>query len=49
MKKKLLFIATILVSSFAFTACEEEIIAPQTEVNDGDHNGDVKDDSGQWD
>lgn len=48
--KKLLFIATVLLSSFAFTACEEEIIAPSTPTGtDAGGNGSTTSDPDQWD
>ncbi|MGK7389562.1 MAG: hypothetical protein ACNS60_04400 [Candidatus Cyclobacteriaceae bacterium M2_1C_046] len=46
--KKLLFIAAVLMSSFAFTACEEEIIAPASTTESGG-DGTKQTDSGQWD
>lgn len=46
--KKLLFIATVLLSSFAFTACEEEIIQPNSTTTSGG-DGAEQTDPGQWD
>lgn len=45
--KKLLFIAAVFGSSFAFTACEEEVIEPQTETKSA--IGAAKHDKGQFD
>ena len=49
--KKLLFIATVLLSSLAFTACEEEIIHPTTDnpTTNTEGKGSEQTDPGQWD
>jgi uncharacterized GH25 family protein len=51
MKKKLFIIAAILFSSVAFTACEEEIIQPQSDTTGTGTGGDgaEKSDPEQWD
>lgn len=47
--KKLLFIATLLLSSLAFTACEEEVIAPNTGTSGSGGGGAEQTDPDQWD
>lgn len=49
MKKKLFVIAVMLFSSFAFTACEEEVIKPQSETTGAGGDGAEKSDPGQFD